>query len=130
MGRYPNSANDYGIYYAEEMARLRLKQEALDLRMATFGDVFCDMCGKRKPFEYHEIISRGRTIADLEIRMRTFDPKICSLLCNTCHAIAPTPYARKALLAFNIMLYGYDQVYDAFCNVPVIFRSDIEFPER
>jgi len=94
----------------------------------------CDLCGDNKAQEYHEILSRGRTVKNEEARYLSYDKHICSCLCSHCHREgvgAHNPKVATALLRRNVKLYGYEAVKSAFDRALDSMNTivNIEFPE-
>ena len=99
--------------------RLALKDQAIQLRIVTFGKCLCDLCRSELGGEYHEWCRRAYTVGDDTARRLSFNPCICSLLCRKCHEKeAITQEGLRRLMAFNVALYGAQEVYDALHAIP------------
>ncbi len=99
------------------------------------GVALCDLCCVQPGSEYHEIMSRGRTVKSEEARVLSFNKYICALLCSDCHTgsqNAHNPEAATTLLRRNIELYGYANVRAAFdaVNTALASPTNIVFPEE
>lgn len=93
----------------------------------------CDLCGQPAS-EYHEIVSRGRTVKNEVARRLSYNKYICSLLCPACHKEqdnAHNPETANKLLEINIARYGFERVYLAWLALIAELRTavNIEFPE-
>ena len=120
-------------WHTENEARAEIKARAIAKRMYMFGDAggtcYCDYCGVVPGYEYHEIVSRARTVADEQVREWSFDERICSVLCQQCHSrYAPTYGGQRKLLERNIECYGRATVVKAFYRIPETFRRGIQLP--
>lgn len=117
----------------ENEARAEIKARAIARRRFLYGTIentcYCDYCEKAPAHEYHEIISRGRTVTNEQAREWSFNEAICSLLCHNCHTrYAPTVVGRLKLLEKNIEIYGREAVEFAFYRIPEQYRQRIELP--
>jgi len=119
-----------------DLVDYRVRQR--DLALADKGGLHlrCDMCNMKigSKFEYHEIVSRGRTISNDVARKRTFHRHICSCLCPSCHrgsGNSHTPAAARKLLERNIFVYGREKVEEALLEVREVLGTnlDIELEE-
>ena len=112
------------------LKRHQLKDFAMRVRMATTGECKCDICGIRPGVEYHEVVSRGRTQgAPDDIRLLSYEPAICALLCQQCHMnIAPTTAGRKIIFEKLIWLFGVKKVLECLFAIPEKYRRGIELP--
>src|SRR5690554_2535669 len=70
----------------------------------------CDLCKAERGTEIHHIVSKGRTQGSPEARDLSECKELLSLLCRECHAKAHNPDVATALLRFNAVLYGEDEV--------------------
>ena len=110
--------------------RHKLKDFAMRVRVTMTGECKCDICGIRPGVEYHEVVSRGRTQgAPDDVRLASYQPAICALLCQQCHMqIAPTTAGRKIILEKLIWLFGIKKVLECLYAIPEKYRRGIEIP--
>jgi len=86
----------------------------------------CDLCGDAKATDYHEIVSRGRTVNDDAARAHSFARELCAMLCNPCHLnLAHNPKAATALLAKNCVRYGWLNVRARYDTLESLMASSI-----
>lgn len=85
----------------------------------------CDLCGVTLGTDMHEIVNRGRTVKNEEARALSYDRRICSLLCQSCHQQAHNPEAANNLLKHNVAMYGYASVKSAFDKVVAAMSNPI-----
>ncbi len=93
----------------------------------------CDLCHVNIATDMHEIIGRGRTVANDAAREASFDKHICSLLCQECHVLNQrAEYNEAALLAFNMSLYGREPVLTAIKAVADLLHTPLmlDIPEE
>lgn len=99
--------------------RKQIKWAAI-LRRGGPAHATCDRCDARLngASELHEIFNRAFTLKDSRARDLAYDERLCSLLCSRCHHHFHNRDAsweeRAVLLRRNYVLYGYNQVADAF----------------
>jgi len=86
----------------------------------------CDLCGKNRPTDYHEIVNRGRTMGNEEARQVSYRRTLCAWLCRECHDKAHTPAIRDTLFFGNMKRYGAGRVSDDFALLEQVV--DVRLP--
>jgi hypothetical protein len=83
----------------------------------------------QKPSEMHELVNRGRTNPHTWQRLLTYQPQLCSLLCQEHHEQAHNPKARNLLFLANYRQYGPVSFKRAYDLLKLAWPSlDIELP--
>lgn len=101
-----------------------------NLKRGGFGEwCLCDLCQKRKGIQYHELIARSKTVGNKEARELSFQPELCSLLCQQCHDEADRKVVAYTLWEFNKKLWGINQVIEAFNRLQAVMRTQLVIPE-
>lgn len=86
-------------------------------KLMVLNNHMCEWCEMNPASDMHEIVSRSMTRKGSEARERSYDERICCVLCRECHSKAHGKKAREALLAIKVLRYGMDDVREAMQEV-------------
>lgn len=87
----------------------------------------CDVCGRHKPSQMHEMIFRSSTFRHSTARELTYRKELCALLCVNCHhEIHHGAGVDERLLWQKLYrLYGYEAVVQAFDEVEETMKTTL-----